>query len=69
VRTGARQLLVRETRESWIGAPDYADELWSRATVARPGPDRAYDPRWAAGAGVALAGGLALLLWRRRARR
>lgn len=70
VRTGSTELLVSETRISWIGAPDYADELWSRATVARPGPDRAYDPRWVAGAGVLLAGSLALLLgWRRRARR
>ena len=69
VRTGTRELLVRETRENWIGSPDYADELWTRALVSRPGPDRAYDPRWLAGAGVALAGGLALLSWRRRARR
>jgi hypothetical protein len=70
VRTGAHDLLVRETRVSWIGSPDYADELWSRATVTRPGPDRAYDPRWVAGAGVLLAGGVALLVgWRRRARR
>ncbi len=69
VRTGAHELLVRETRVSWIGSPDYADALWSRATVARPGPDRAYDPRWVAGAAVLVAGGLVVLVgWRRRAR-
>lgn len=70
VRTGSHELLVSETRISWIGSPDYADNLWSRATVARPGPDRAYDPRWVAGGVVLLAGGLAQLLrWRRRAGR
>ena len=66
VRTGDHQLLVSETRESWVGRPDYADSLWSRATAARPEPDRAYDPRLLAGAGGVLAGGLVLLVVRRR---
>jgi hypothetical protein len=70
VRTGEHELLVSETRVSWIGSPDYADELWSGATVARPGPERAYDPRLLAGTVVLAAAGLPLLLgWRRRARR
>ena len=66
VRTGDSDLVVQELRENWTGSPDYADDLWSRATVARPGPERAYDPRWVTGAGGALVGGSALLLWRRR---
>ena len=70
VRTGTRDLLVRETRESWIGSPEYADVLWSRPLVSRPGPEPARDPRLVAGAGVLLVGGAAaLLLWGRRARR
>ncbi|HEX4976497.1 MAG TPA: hypothetical protein VFV40_01405 [Nocardioides sp.] len=70
VGTGRRELLVRETRENWIGSPVYAAELWARPPVSRPAPDRAYDPRWLAGAGVAAVGSLVLLVrWRRRARR
>jgi hypothetical protein len=70
VRTGEHELLVRETRENWLGSPDYADDLWSRATVARPGPQWAPDPRWVATGGTVLAGAIAwFVLRRRRARR
>lgn len=66
VRTGAHELLVRETRDSWIGSPDYADDLWARATASRPAPDRAYDPRLVVVAGGLVAGALALRVLRRR---
>lgn len=66
VRSGDHRLLVSETRDNWIGSPDYADDLWAQATVSRPGPDRAYDPRLLAGAGGLVAGGLVLLVVRRR---
>ncbi len=71
VRTGEARELVREARESWGAFPQYASDLWSRATADRPGPDHVLDPRLRAAGAAALVlvlGGLVLLVRRRRAR-
>ncbi len=68
VTSGDARLVVREARESWGAFPQYATDLWQRATVDRPGPDRVLDPRLrVAGAlAVALLAGLVVLGVRRR---
>lgn len=71
VKTGEARELVREARESWGAFPQYASDLWSRATADRPGPDHVLDPRLRAAGAAALVlvlGGLVLLVRRRRVR-
>ncbi|NYJ01219.1 hypothetical protein HNR19_001917 [Nocardioides thalensis] len=71
VRTGESTVLVdNQSQTDWLIQPLVAADAWAAPTYDAPEPPSQWDPRLVLGGGVAvvLAGGIAVLRWRRRVR-